>query len=130
MYRQFRVIFGAAATVAAAACASSTASGTSAARVDANVVTGEELVRVGDVNLLEALRQIRPNFLRVRGQAGTTFENVPVTVFVGTQRMEGIDHLREIMVKSVIEVRHYDAQRANARFGGNNAAGALLVVLK
>jgi hypothetical protein len=96
-----------------------------------NVVTSEELARAGDVTLYEALGQLRPAFLRSRGNLpGATTPAAPIQVYIDGMRMGEIDHLRQIVAKSVLEVRFLEPQQAIARFGGNNSGGALIVILK
>lgn len=94
-----------------------------------NLITNAELARAGDVSLYEALTQLRPTFLKSRGTAGFYTVPAPVQVYIGTLQMEGIDHLREIMAKNVKEVRFLEPQQANARFGGNNSGGALIIAM-
>ena len=118
--------FVAAAAALLAACASQGARATGAQR---NVVTAEELAVAGDVNLSEALTRVRPAFLRGRQAVGV--QESPVTVYLdGIQMVEGLDHLRNIGAKGVAEVRFLEPQQANARFGGSNAAGALVITTK
>ena len=95
-----------------------------------NVVRSEDLARAGDVDLYDALQRVRPTFLRARGMAGTASQSQPIQVYIGRMRMEGLEHLREIRARSVEEVQQLEPAQANARFGGNNSAGALVIVLK
>jgi hypothetical protein len=96
-----------------------------------NVVGMEELARAGDVSLYDALSQLRPTFLRSRGNLpGATTPPAPIQVYIGGMSMGGLDHLRQIVAKSVQEVRFLEPQQANARFGGNNNGGALVIVLR
>lgn len=114
--------------VLAAACAPAG----SAPRTGAqhNLVTHLELQRAGDVSLYDALSQIRPAFLGPRTVAGATVAAPPLQVYVGElQMMEGVTHLREIMAKNVKEVRFLEPQQANARYGGNNSGGALIITM-
>ena len=115
-------------TLVAAGCASAGA-GTSAPRAQRNVVTVEELSQAGDVSVYEALERLRPQFLRGRIALGSAAESVPVAVYIGDLRMEGVDHLREVMVRAVKQVQYLEPQQANARFGGNNASGALVITM-
>jgi hypothetical protein len=129
---QLRVLLTAAfASVVAASCAttpSTTAQGAPAVGQH-NVVTAEELARVGDLNLQEALQRVRPTFLRPRQAAATLTPSL--TVFLdGLQMMEGLDHLREIASKNVQEVRFLEPHQANARFGGSHSGGALVITSK
>ena len=111
--------------ILASGCASS---GTVVQQSQRNVITNEELVRAGDVNIYDALVQLRPSFLRSRGGSGVTTQQA-VQVYVGGMLMPGLDHLKEIMVKGVKEITFLEPQQANTRFGGNNTGGALVVVL-
>ena len=115
----------AAAIVLATACASQARSSGGIR----NLVTSAELSRVGDVNLLDALRQLRPTFLQGRNNMPGVQGVAAVQVYVDGLRMEGLDYLRQIMARNVKEVRFLEPQQANARFGGNNNGGALVVVL-
>lgn len=96
-----------------------------------NVLTAEELTRAGDVSLYDALRQLRPTFLRSRGIIpGATTPPPAIQVYIGGMRMGETDHLRQIGARSVQEVRFLEPQQANAQFGGNNSGGAIVVVMK
>ena len=94
-----------------------------------NVITNAELQRAGDVSLYDALSQLRPAFLRPRTVAGSTMATAQLQVYVGELQMEGVAHLRELMAKNVKEVRFLEPQQANARYGGNNSGGALVVTM-
>jgi len=113
-----------------AGCASAGASGGGSH----NVLTASEIARVGDVNLYEALNRLRPTFIRDRsmtGTAGTGVKTEPIRVyFDGLQMMEGVEHLKDIAAKNIEEIRLLDPQQANARFGGNNSGGALVITSK
>lgn len=115
--------------LAAVTGCASTGPGTSAPRTQRNVITVEELSQAGDVSVYEALQRLRPQFLRGRIALGSTAESVPVAVYIGDLKMEGVDHLREVMVRAVKQVQYLEPQQANARFGGNNASGALIVIM-
>jgi len=119
--------------VAAVACAvfasGCASSGTVVQQSQRNVITSEELARAGDVNVYDALVQMRPSFLRSHGGA-TSATQPPVQVYVSGMLMPGLDHLKEIMVKGVKEITFLEPQQAITRFGGNNTGGALVVVLK
>lgn len=99
-------------------------------RTQHNVVTADELARAGNVSLYDALRNVRPIFLRSRGPgvAGTQAAP-PVQVYVGALEMAGVEHLSEIMARNVAEVRYLSAREANARFGSNHGGGALLITM-
>jgi hypothetical protein len=128
MYSSVRTFFAvAAAIVLATGCA---AQGKAPASQH-NVVAAAELARAGDVNLYEALSQLRPAFLRSRGIIpGATSPAAPIQVYIDGMRMGEPDYLRQIVAKNVQEVRFLEPQQAIARFGGNNTGGALVIILK
>ena len=119
------------ATVVSLLLAAGCAASSSAPRTGAqhNVLTNAELQRAGDVSLYDALAQLRPAFLRPRTVAGPQNLPLELQVYVGQLQMEGVVHLREIMAKNVKEVRFLEPQQANARFGGNNSGGALIITM-
>ncbi len=123
-------VVGAAATMMLA-CAPKGAQ-TTPTSVQRNVVTAQELAVAGDADLHDALTRIRPAILRSRIGGGTTgVQALPVTVYLdGVQMVEGIDHLREIAARNIQEVRYLEPQQANARFGGTNGGGALMITTK
>lgn len=128
MHRSFRHALLGATMILAAACASQSAG---AATTRHNLVTTEQLERAGDVNLYDALRTVRPAFLRTRQPAMASTPEVPIRVYVGgLQMMEGLEHLRQLRARSVQEVEFLEPHQANSRFGGSNQGGALLVVMK
>jgi hypothetical protein len=128
MNRSVRRAMLAAALLLAAACATQSA-GAPATRH--NLVTAEQLDRAGNVNLYDALRTLRPNFLRTRAPAQGASAEVPIKVFIGGMQMiDGMDHLRQLMARAVQEVEFLEPHQANTRFGGNNSGGALVIVLK
>lgn len=117
-----------AAVAALAACAST---GQTGAHVQHNVVTAEELSRTPTMNLYDALGRIRPSFFRSRDVQTTSHPIIePVQVYLDGQRTEGLDALRQIMADAVQEVRFYEPQDANTRFGTGNNGGAMDVILK
>jgi pectin methylesterase-like acyl-CoA thioesterase len=132
-----RILIALATAALLASCASTQATTdgtetTAATGSSRNLVTASELATAGDVNLYEALTRIRPTILRSRIGGGTTgVQASALTVYLDGLRMnEGIEHLRSIGAQTVQEVRLLEPQQANARFGGNNSGGALVVTTK
>jgi hypothetical protein len=117
-----------AAALLAAGCASGGASSAST-RSQHNVITAAELSRAGDVSLYDALEKLRPAMLRSHGGAGVMTGERTLQVYVGDQHLEGVDALRSILARTVKEVHFLEPQQANARFGENNAGGAIVVTL-
>jgi hypothetical protein len=129
MHRSIRRGALAAALIITGGCAAQSAGATAGTRH--NLVTATQLEGTGHVNLYDALRTIRPNFLRTRTPAQGASAEVPVKVYVGGMQMiDGMDHLRQLTTRTVQEVEFLEPHQANVRFGGNNSGGALLIILK
>jgi hypothetical protein len=119
--------------LAAAATAGCTHRATSAPPLAAHdFIAADELAHSTDLSLYDAIRRLRPNFLKPRGVAAYGApETTVLTLYVDGQRMDSIDDLRRISCDEVAEVRFYEPQIANAKFAGhNNAGGAIAVTLK
>lgn len=95
------------------------------------LVTQEELAGVGDRSAYEALQQLRPAFLHSR-DTQTSSNPIPaaIDVFVDGGRTEGLDALRNIRASTVKEMRFYEPQDANTKFGTGHNGGVIAVVLK
>jgi hypothetical protein len=97
-----------------------------------DLITQEELEGAGANTLYEAVAKLRPHFLKPRtvtayGRPASS----PLMLYVDGEKMESIDDLRHLPILEVREVRFYEPQIANQRFGRyNNAAGAIAVSLK
>ena len=111
-----------------AAAASASRGPTSASRY---LVTQDELSSVGDRSAYEALQQLRPTFLKSRDtQTSRNPMPAPVDVFVDGGRTEGIDALKNIRASTVKEMRFYEPQDANTKFGTGHNGGVIAVMLK
>ena len=113
-----------------ASCATSpnATTGTAASRY---VVTEADLANVGDESVYDALQQLRPTFLRSRDpQTSSNPVPTPVAVFVNGGRTEGLDALRSIRASTVKEMRFYEPQDANTKFGTGHNGGVIEVTLK
>ena len=96
------------------------------------LITTDELSRSSEIFLFDAIRRVRPNFLKPRGLAAYGApETTVLSLYVNGERMDSIEDLRRISCKEVLEVRFYEPQLANTKFAGhNNAGGAIAVTLK
>lgn len=96
------------------------------------VISADELQRVTEISLYDAVRRLRPHFLRPRsahavGRPALT----PLMLYIDGEKMESVDYLHRLSPREVMEVRFYEPQIANTRFARyNNAAGAIAVVLR
>jgi hypothetical protein len=117
---------GSAASTAAAASAGR--GPTSASRY---LVTEGDLVTFGDRSAFEALQQLRPSFLHSRDtQTSSNPIPAPVDVFIDGGRTEGVDALKNLRASTVKEMRFYEPQDANTKFGTGHNGGVIAVILK
>lgn len=109
------------------ACASSgTGSATSASR---NVLTREDLLQTNAPSLYDAIRRLRPRWLRPRGYTSTG-QNEAVPVYRNNVRAGGLDYLVTVQVEAVEEVRYISASDATTRWGTGHAGGAIEVIMR
>ena len=97
-----------------------------------DVITAVELDRVSDLTLFEAVRQLRPHFLRNRSiTAHGRNPSRQLMLYVNGEKMDSVDDLRRLWPSDVQEVRFYEPQLANTYFARyNNAGGAIAVTLR
>jgi hypothetical protein len=145
-----KTLAGAALLTAAAACAGSSpppanslAADQSAApvRMDRDVITTQELSgpSVSNMTVLEAVKNLRPHFLTVRGlntvpakdAQGNQIvdeESGKVHVSVDGNRIVGLDELSGIRAGTVAEVRYLNVAAAMQKFGGMAREGPVILV--
>lgn len=140
--------------VAVAGCATAGAGGgSSAAPSSREVITAAELENTQATTLYDAIRNLRPAFLKsdqagvygslapvgnktpaaANAQSSTQFVPdavAPIMVYKDGVRLSGVDDLKQIMTSTVKEVQHLKGPQAAVRFGTNNAAGAIIVTSK
>jgi hypothetical protein len=93
-----------------------------------DLITQEELDRIARTNAYEAVRNLRPAWLRDRGQM--SFQDASagqVIVYLDNNRFGAVDMLRQISVADVSSIRFLSPIDAGARFGMGHAGGAILV---
>lgn len=97
-----------------------------------DLIAADELAHSTEIYLYDAIRRLRPAFLKTRGvPAYGAPETTVLTLYVDGQRMDSIDDLRRISCDEVLEVRFYEPHAANAKFAAhNNSGGAIAVTLK
>ena len=91
-----------------------------------DVVTREQLLETQQTTVFEALRQLRPRWLRTRGnvrQAG----DVTVNVYMGGQKMGPVEFLTTLDPQVIGEIRFYTAAEATTLFGTGNMAGVIAI---
>ncbi|HYW48988.1 MAG TPA: hypothetical protein VE861_00195, partial [Gemmatimonadaceae bacterium] len=93
----------------------------------ANLITEDEIATAatGLQNAFFVVQRLRPQMLRVRSgstSSGGSSSSMDVTsselfVYLDSQRMGGVDALREIQTTSVREIRHLSPSDATTLFG-------------
>lgn len=96
--------------------AAGTASGGSSSM---GTVTRAELADMQNIDALQALRSLRPNWLNYRGGA-------PQVLLDGLRR-GGVDTLRQILVQDIAEIDFLPPREATNRFGTGFPYGAIAV---
>lgn len=93
---------------------------------NSDVLTAEQLGEMSANTLMDAIRRVRPAWLRARGGARGSGE--PIEVYVDGVRMpEGLDALQRIQAQDVLEVRRLSASDATTQFGTGHGSGAIVV---
>jgi hypothetical protein len=115
-----------------AAAAGTSAAPSSAGRQNRNVITAQELSAPGlrALSVLEAIRQLRPQYLSVRGknsQSDPEAGRVHASLDYGT--IVPVDDLSQMHVNAIVEIRFLDAGAAMQKFGGRAHEGPVIVVI-
>jgi len=109
-----------------AGCASGSgggSSGSSSSRSSSNRLVAADLVNQQELDLFQAIRQLRGRWLTSRGR-GTA------RVHVDGSRLGGVQELQNIRVADVQEVEFMNAADATLRFGTGYDAGAIIVTTR
>lgn len=101
---------------AGTACSSA---GTGASNRTADVVTSEEIATVATFTVMDALRRIRPAWLRARSNAS------PPVVVVDGVRMGSIEVLHTLRIDQFVEIRHRTGSDATTQYGTGVAGGVI-----
>lgn len=101
------------------------------ARGDREVLFADEIQRTAAVTAYDAVRQLRPEWLRRRGRSSIQNATADVlVVYLNGTRLGNVQMLRSVAIGSVLEIRHLDANDATTRFGTGHAGGALLILTR
>jgi hypothetical protein len=107
------------------------------ARTGRQLLAAAELRRSIATNALEAVELGRPEWIQKQKddeakQAGTprtgSVEATSLVVYVGAEKVGGLETLRDIAIPEVTELRLYDARDAKRRWGVEHRYGAIEVV--
>jgi hypothetical protein len=106
------------------------------ARTGRQLFANAELRRSIATNALEAVELGRPEWIKPQkdddAKAGAPrtgpVESTSLVVYVGEEKVGGIEMLREISIPEVTELRYFDARDARRRWGAEHRYGAIEVV--
>lgn len=124
---RFIVVCSVAATVACGGATTSAARPGGMRNDDSALLSEAEIARDGDRTVLETIQRLRPIYLSMARNRGSTGERV---VYVDGVRVGTLEVLRGIRSSRVREVRWLDAREATIRFGTGHSAGAILIATK
>lgn len=114
-------------SVALCACATGGSSSGGARSTRAPIEREEIGDRMG-LDVYEIVRQLRPNWLQIRGQATPTGGVRRIQVVVdGTLQPGGVEVLRTLRGSQVQEIRHLSGQDATTRYGLDVEGGVIVV---
>ncbi len=116
------VVFGAVLLLQLAGCASSGES-----RRGSGAITAEELAAVSASDCLEAVRTLRPQWLRSRAAPTPREPNPTPRVIVDGTARGGLSELSLISASDVASINYMSASDATIRFGTGFPAGAIVV---
>jgi hypothetical protein len=96
-------------------------------RIDQHLITRDAILSTQYTNLYDVIQALRSNWLRIKapdsfGQSST------LQVYLDTQRLSGVDELRQMSPTNIESVRYYDAVEASARWGMDHGAGAIYIL--
>lgn len=95
---------------------------------NSNVLTAEEMATTQFYTAYDAIQNLRPHFLRTRGQTNFETGNPPTAqVFLNGQRYGDIETLRQMTVASIREIRYLSASDATTKYGTGYIAGVIEV---
>jgi hypothetical protein len=127
MFRRSYLPF-AALTLVMACASSGPRSGSSAQR---EILTAEEIAAANVGTAFEAVRQLRPEFLRSRGTMSMRDPSGEyAVVYVNGMRMGGPEQLNTIRAGDVASIRFVSASDATTRWCTGHAGGAIEVIVK
>lgn len=111
----------------ASACSNAPGPATTGRASNPSVITEAELERFAGQSIHEAIRRLRPQFLRSRGPSTITQGSNGIVVYLGTTRMGDPGALNQIRVSDVLRVQYLTPSEASQRFGLDHTEGAIVL---
>lgn len=112
-------------------CSYSGRASESKARSRGAVISAEELATTAELNAFDAVRRLRPMWLRIRGRVSLSLqERAGVRVYINGSRRGQLNALRDFRATDIESITYLSAPEATLRFGIDHPDGAILVILK
>lgn len=117
--------------VALAGCATSSSRSESPRR-SGSVLGTDELRNVQQLSAYDAVRRLRPQWLRTRGptRVDPDLQELPIRIYVNNAPGTTLDELRQIRASDIDQMRFLSAREATTRYGIDHVNGAILVTTK
>ncbi len=128
MRMPFVVLLSIVLVLGSTACASGGASGSSTAPSgNRDLLMRDEIDKGQWANAYEAVRNLRPQWLRVRGRDTITGDAGGVQVVLDDVRLGGTEVLRTVPISGVVYFQFVDGISASQRWGTGFGNGAIVV---
>jgi len=115
--------------VALGACAAGAGDGERAPRAQQDLLTDEQIQAGSHQTAYDAVRSLRPAWLRERPGSITNPEGAEVVVYVDGARMDGgVNSLRQVRADAVERMQYMSPSDATTRFGTGHMGGAILIM--
>lgn len=95
-------------------------------RIRADRISRDEIIEAGPCSAWDLVQNLRPIWLRKRGQTSFTQET-DVVVYLDGTRMGTRDALRQIDSHNIEYLEYLDARRATVLHGSGHVNGAIIV---
>jgi hypothetical protein len=92
-------------------------------------VAHAELISLQETSVEAALRQLRPEWMRVNPSSRQVEGQTTASVYVDDVYTGGLDALRLIPVSAVVDLRYLSPSEASDRFGTGCRCGAGVIVV-
>lgn len=115
--------------VGLAACSGSnnTRSGVTASRIDIDELSMD----VGGQSAYEIVQQLRPQWLRKRGESSfNSPDEISVYISTNKTRFGSVSALRQLQAQNISAIQYLDSREAQFEYGMDNTQGAIVVHMK
>lgn len=117
--------------VVVSACAAGAHAGSQETSASRDLITESELAEVDAVDAYNAVRQLRPMWLRSRGAASLRGGEATLpTVYVDNMRFGELASLQNISLDDIAEIRYINGPDATIRWGTGVVGGVIEVIRK